>query len=318
MERIRSHDGSSRWRLSLALLALACAVPVVALEVPYLSGRVNDLAGMVDEATETRVAEKLAGLEQATGAQVAVLTIESLEGEPLEDFSLRVAETWGLGREEQDDGVLLLIAKNDRKMRIEVGYGAEGRLTDAQTGRILNNVVRPAFRDGRFSQGVEGGVDAIIGALQGELEAIPLAAPPATGIHPDGPLGPRLAFFGFFLMILSVFAWRALVTEGCSGWFLWVFLIPFMGLFPATLLHPYVGMAMAGAWILLGALIRVFLAMTTPGKKFMKRHGGFRSTGGWGGSSGGGWSGGGGFSSGGGGFSGGGGSFGGGGSSSSW
>ena len=110
-----------------------------ALEVPYLAGRVNDLADLMTEEEELRVTSKLEGFERATGAQIAVLTVPTLEGEVLEEYSLRVVETWGLGRAEQDDGVLLLVARDDRKMRIEVGYGLEGDLTDVQCGRILRN-----------------------------------------------------------------------------------------------------------------------------------------------------------------------------------
>ena len=132
-----------------AVFALIAGFAAEAREVPYLAGRVNDTADMIPADVEQRIDEKLAALEQATGAQMAVLTIASLEGEVLEEYSFKVAETWGLGREEQDDGLLMLIARDDRKMRLEVGYGLEGDLTDAQAGRILNNILRPAFRGAR-------------------------------------------------------------------------------------------------------------------------------------------------------------------------
>lgn len=137
------------------LLALA-AGPSPALEVPYLSGRVNDLADLLNPGAEGRLEQTLGQLEQETGAQAAVLTIPSLEGDPLEDFSLRVVETWKLGREEADDGVLLLIARDDRKVRIEVGYGLEATLTDVQSKRIISNLMTPRFREGDFDGGVEG------------------------------------------------------------------------------------------------------------------------------------------------------------------
>ncbi len=140
-------------RLSIVLLLVATAAPT--LEVPFLSGRVNDYAELIPPETEERIAAKLEAFEGSTGAQLAVLTVPSLGDEVLEEYSLRVAETWGLGREEQDDGVLLLVARDDRKMRIEVGYGLEARLTDAQCGRILRNVLRPAFREGDFGGGIE-------------------------------------------------------------------------------------------------------------------------------------------------------------------
>jgi uncharacterized protein len=149
--------------LSLALLAASLALPAGALEVPFLSGRVVDLADMLPPDAEARVQAKLQAFEEKTGTQVAVLTVASLEGDSLEDFSMRVVETWKLGRAEADDGALLLIAKNDRKMRIEVGYGLEAKLTDLVSGRILDNLVRPKFRGGDFAGGVETGVDAILG-----------------------------------------------------------------------------------------------------------------------------------------------------------
>ena len=134
------------WLILQASLALA-------LEVPYLGGRINDTAGLLDSGTRERLEAKLAGFEAETGAQVVVLTIPSLEGEVLEQYSLRVAQTWGLGRKGVDDGVLVLIASGDRKMRIEVGYGLEAQLTDLQAGRILDSVMAPRFRGGDFSGG---------------------------------------------------------------------------------------------------------------------------------------------------------------------
>ncbi len=288
-------------------LAVALAAPLAALEVPFLSGRVNDYANIIPDDREAAIAAKLEAFEGETGAQIAVLTIDSLEGDSLEDFSLRVAETWGLGRAEQDDGLLLLVAKNDRKMRIEVGYGLEGRLTDLQAGRILNNVLRPAFRQGDFGGGIEAGVDAILGTLSGEGEAIPeAAASPQQQI----PLPLRIAFFLGFLAFISIFAVGAIFSKGCSSWFLWLFLVPFFAAFPAALLGPVGGLVCVLVWLIAFPIVKRFLAGSS-GKRFLAAHPGFEkfaTSGGRGG----------GWSSGGGGFSGGGGSFGGGGASGSW
>ncbi|TNF79053.1 MAG: TPM domain-containing protein [Acidobacteria bacterium] len=288
--------------------------PTLAKEVPFLTGRVNDYAEMIDQVTEERIDSKLRGFEEATGSQVVVLTIESLEGDPLEDFSLRVVETWELGRQGVDDGLLLLVARDDRKMRIEVGYGLEGRLTDLESGRILNNILRPAFRSGEFAAGIEAGVDAIVGTLQGE-EVIPLEPPAALDSElPEGLVG-RLGLFLFFLFIIGIFALVALFSEGCSGWFLYLFLTPFFFAFPGGLISPAAGLWSGFGWLILFPLAKLWLSKSASGRRFVKRHPGwtsFPSSGGW---SSGGW-GGGGFS--GGGFSGGGGSFGGGGASSSW
>ena len=104
---------------------------------------------------------------------MAVLTISSLDGDPLEDFSMRVVETWKLGREDADDGVLILIARDERRMRIEVGYGLEGVLTDAQSGRIIDHLMAPRFREGDFNGGVGAAVEAVSSAIRGEPVDLP-------------------------------------------------------------------------------------------------------------------------------------------------
>ena len=294
--------------VAIALLGAAVAA---ALEVPYLSGRVNDTADLIPPETEERIEGKLADLEELTGAQMAVLTIPSLEGEVLEEYSFRVAETWGLGREEQDDGLLLLIARDDRKMRFEVGYGLEGDLTDAQAGRILNNILRPAFRAGEFGDGIEAGVDAVVGTLQG-MDVIPpdTVASPANDIS-DAPILFQVFFLGIFLLVVGTFSMAALFGSGCQSWFLWLFLTPFWSAFPMVI-DPRVGAICGITWFIGCPIVKLILGKTDMGKRFLDAY----PTLGTFGSSGGGWSGGGGGFSG--GFSGGGGSFGGGGASSSW
>ncbi len=116
------------------------------IEVPTLKQRVNDHANMLSPATEGQLEGVLAALEKEESTQIAVLTIDSLDGENLEDFSLRVVEKWQLGQEKLDNGALLLVVKNDRKIRIEVGYGLEGVLTDLTAGRIIRNVITPNFK----------------------------------------------------------------------------------------------------------------------------------------------------------------------------
>ena len=118
----------------------------------------------------------LADLERSDSTQIAVLTIPSLEGGSLEEFSLKVAEAWGLGQEKWDNGALLLVARDERKMRIEVGYGLEGRLTDLLAGRIIDSEIGPAFKQGDFDTGFLRGVTAMAAAVRGEYTAPP--APP--------------------------------------------------------------------------------------------------------------------------------------------
>ena len=153
---------------TISSLVMLVALSTHALDVPFLAGRVNDLTRTLSPAARAHLETKLGDLETRTGAQVVILLIPSLEGEPLEPYSVRVAQTWKLGRKGIDDGVLFLVAKNDRKMRIEVGYGLEPKLTDAQTREILDERVRPRFREGDFEGGVEAGVDAIASIIDGK------------------------------------------------------------------------------------------------------------------------------------------------------
>lgn len=151
-----------------ALICLLLPLNVAALEVPKLNGYVNDLAGVISPGTELKIESFLRGFESSDSTQLVILTIETLEGESLEEYSLRVAETWKVGQKGKDNGALLLIAKQDRKMRIEVGYGLEGRLTDLLAGRIIDNEIKPRFQAGDFDGGVIAGVTAMAEAVRGE------------------------------------------------------------------------------------------------------------------------------------------------------
>jgi len=298
---------SRRW-LACALLSLALAAsPAGARDVPFLSGRVVDDAGILSSEAKTRLEQKLAEIETQTTAQVAVLTIPSLDGESLEDYSLRVASTWKLGQKGKDNGVLLLIAKDDRKMRIEVGYGLEPTLTDALSGRILDNLLRPKFRAGDYDGGIEEGVDAIAKVLAGNADAVPASAP-----RERPPLMFAVLFLGIYSLVCGIFSLIALFTKGGQAWFLYVFLMPFHLLFPGVIYWP-LGASIFLAWLIGFPIFRLWFHHGGRDTKFFAAHPGwnqFASSSGSHGS--------GGWSSGGGGFSGGGGSFGGGGASSGW
>lgn len=298
------------------MLAVAAAVP--ALEVPYLTGRVNDYAGMLDPEEESRVAARLEALEQANGAQVVVLTIPSLEGEVLEDYSLRVAETWGLGNEEVDNGLLFLIARDDRKLRLEVGYGLEGVIPDVLAGRILRNVVQPEFRAGRFAAGIEAAVETIATAIEGG-DVSSLAQ---SSDSEEIPWPARLVMGGIFFLVVGTFSLIALASSGGVSWFLFLFLLPFWSSFPLAFAGVPVGCVFPLVWLVGFPIAKLLIAKSDWGKRWAKKLKPMVMTSGRKGRSGG-WTlgGGGGFSGGGfsgGGFSGGGGSFGGGGSSGGW
>jgi uncharacterized protein len=273
--------------------------------IPALTARVNDRTGTLHEPELAALESKLASYEAQSGNQVVVLMVPSTKPEPVETYSIRVAEAWKIGRKGSDNGVLFLVAKDDRKMRIEVGYGLEGVLTDAVSSRIIAEDVAPRFRDNQFAAGVNAGVDRIIATL-GKTGA-PASAPSGTARK---PAGGGIDFQSLLLMLLvgvpvlggvlkRIFGRLVGSTFGggligVAGWFL-------LG---SVALGALMGVA--------GFLIMLFLGV---GSTFGRRGGMYIPTGGWGG---GGGFGGGGFGGGGGGFSGGGGSFGGGGASGSW
>jgi len=153
------------------LLFLPCMA--AALDVPPLKGRVNDTANLLSPEAATRLEQKLAGFERETSNQVAVLTLPSLQGDDIDQFAIRVAEQWKLGQQGKDNGVLLIIAQAERKVRIEVGMGLQGALPDITASRIIREVMRPYLKNGNFDQAVNAGTDAIVAATKGEFKAAP-------------------------------------------------------------------------------------------------------------------------------------------------
>lgn len=142
-----------------------------AAEVPPLRAHVNDYASMLSPEVAQRLEEELAAFERSDSTQIVVLTIPSLEGEVLEEYSIKVVEAWKIGQKGKDNGALLLVVKNDRKVRIEVGRGLEGKLTDLVSGRIIRNEIRPAFKSGDYNAGIVAGVRAIEATARGEYKA---------------------------------------------------------------------------------------------------------------------------------------------------
>ena len=290
-------------------LALAAAVVVAQtweagtdglLPIPPLTARVTDLTQTLAPAETAALEAKLADWEARTSVQLVVLVVPTTQPEPIESYSLRVAEKWKIGRKGQDNGALFLVAKNDRKMRIEVGYGLEGTLTDVTARRIIAENVAPAFRENRFAAGINAGVDRIIAVV---AEGKPLPPPKTENVRKPG------GGFSFETLLLILFV----VVPVVGGVLRRIF---------GRLLGSTVGAGIVGtaAWLFVGSLamailagIVAFVVMIFFGLSggMGRRGGGWTSTGsGWGGGSGGGSSGG--------GFSGGGGSFGGGGASGNW
>jgi uncharacterized protein len=142
---------------------------LAALKVPKLKGHINDYGKVLSNTEERALENYLVKFENATSIQIALLTISSLQGENLEDFSMRVADKWKLGSKDKDNGVLLLISMQEKKLRIEVGYGLEGSLTDAKSGYIIRNYIVPGFKSGNFYKGISTGIGAVTGVLSDEL-----------------------------------------------------------------------------------------------------------------------------------------------------
>jgi uncharacterized protein len=312
------------WLLPLfALLPLTGRAQPV--EVPYLTGRVVDNAEILKPETRARITAQLQEHERKTTNQVAVLTVPTLRGESVEEFAVRVFEQWKLGQKGKDNGVLVVVAPQDRRMRIEVGYGLEGTLTDANASRIVRDVMAPRFKSGDYDDGIAQGVAAIIGRLEGDPAAAEASPPPSQSSEfipaPDMALHEKVLFGAFIFGIIGLFTFIGIVTPGV-GWFLYFFLIPFWAMFPIAIFGSAVTFFILIAYLVGFPIAKLLVSRSERyrrvaedlKKKGRATIGGFTLGGGSSGSSS--WSSG--SSSSGGGFSGGGGSSGGGGASGSW
>lgn len=303
---------------ALALVLLATAV-VTAADVPYLTGRVVDNADILSADARARLTAALKAHEEATGNQIAVLTVRTIQPQSIEDYAVEVFNSWKVGQKEKNNGVLVVIVPQDRRMRIEVGYGLEPVLTDATAGAIIRDVMTPAFKRGDYDAGVSDGVAAIVAQLEGRRAATvaPSATrPPVRQSFPSRasmPWPQRILLSLFVFSMLGIFTTIGIVTPG-MGWFLYVFLIPFWSMFPMMLIGPIPTLVLVAVYLIGYPLAKLRVkhtawyakAETDLKTKGTASIGGFALA-----------SGGGGFSSG-GGFSGGGGSSGGGGASGSW
>jgi len=205
-------------RLLLAgILCLLFCLPAFGLAVPERpEGRVTDRTGSLTRNQITALERKLATFERETTNQIAVLLIPSLEGDSLEDYSIRLAEKWKIGQQGRNNGVILLIVKNDRKLRIEVGYGLEGALPDALAGTIIRNEISPRFREGQFYQGIDAGVNAVIAATKGEYKASPKRK--RSQMEAWIPFLIAGAFLVFFMLAASRARRRQYHSGSSRGW----------------------------------------------------------------------------------------------------
>jgi uncharacterized protein len=289
----------------LLFILLLCCLPFAAygLDVPRLQGYVNDYAGMVSPSARSKIEGELRTFEQSDSTQVVILTVPSLEGENIEEFSIKVAEAWKIGQQQKDNGVLFVVSKQERKIRIEVGRGLEGKLTDLTAGRIIDQVIKPRFKQGDFDGGFITGVSALIDATRGEFKAEQRPVQRRQKGFP--PFLTLFLFWGVFTLILGSIS-RILggitAAVGLPA-FVYLAVLP-IGILAIILL----GLIGFGA----GLFLPLLFSSGGSRKDGSRRHGGgFFYGPGIGGHS----IGGGGFD---GGFSGGGGSFGGGGASGDW
>lgn len=224
----------------IVILFLAGTLTGLGIEVPILTGRVNDNAHVLSGNHVTMLSDILREHENLTTNQVVVLTVASLEGSNIEDYAFRVFNEWALGQKGRDNGILILVAPNDRKMRIEVGYGLEPVLPDLTASRIIQNVMAPRFREGDFNSGIFEGTKAVIQTLEGKNLMDDPAFEDQFGSESqsffnDDQSGLTITeriLIGFFVFgIIGLFTVVGIFTPG-FGWFLYFFLIPFWAMFP--------------------------------------------------------------------------------------
>jgi uncharacterized protein len=204
---MRCHlSGPQGLTLGIFLLYLL-STPAYPLDVPPLRGRVNDYAKVLAADQTRKLEDQLAQFERDTGHQVVVLTVPSLEGDSLEDFSIRVAENWKIGKKGLDNGVILVVVPKDRRLRLEVGYGLEGVLPDAVANQITNQYIIPHFRTGDFTAGVVAGIDAVLKIIK--MEPLPEAARQ----KPSNSTGSGFGSLGGLVLLLAAIALMSMASN---------------------------------------------------------------------------------------------------------
>ena len=189
---------------TLAIAVFLSAFPVFAANVPALKGRVNDYAKIIRDSDEREIEEYLAGVEQSTGIQIAVLTMPSLGGEDIASFGIKVADKWDIGDKDKDNGAILIVAYAEHDLRIEVGDGLEGSLTDAKCGLILRNVIVPEFKNGNYSAGIKKGVMNMGAIATGDESAVSRSVREGEDNSGDDSLVPVFAILVWLIFFVSM------------------------------------------------------------------------------------------------------------------
>ena len=193
-----------RFLMGIGLTAILIFTPLFAVSVPVLKGRVNDYAKIIRDSDEREIEEYLAGLEQSTGIQIAVLTMPSLEGDDIASFGIKVADKWQLGDKDKDNGAILIVAYAEHDLRIEVGDGLEGSLTDAKCGLILRNVIVPEFKNGNYSAGIKKGVMNMGGIASGDESAVSRSVREGEDNSSDGSIVPLIFIIIWMIFFFSI------------------------------------------------------------------------------------------------------------------
>ena len=286
--------------LSASVLAWDDTAPPGGQAIPALKARVTDTTGTLSATQRSDLEGRLAGWESKTGIQLALLFVATTQPESIEQYAIRVAEAWKLGKKGQDNGALLLIAKNDKKMRLEVGYGLEGNLPDVTARRLLNDTLGPQFRSGRYYEGLTEGIDKIYRVAAGDEK---LAPAPVTAAKP-APAARSFRWMDYAVEILVALIVVGVVLRAMLG--------RVLGAGAGGTIAAAAGWFLTGSVLIAGIAAVLVLAILLSSLGRRGSGGGDGWIGGWGGGHGG--SSGGGSDS----WSGGGGSFGGGGASASW
>lgn len=221
MIKLKQHLSASL--LALCMMLLSCQALAELVAVPTLKTRVTDLTQTLTAEQQSQLEAKLTAFEQKKGSQIAVLIVPSTQPEDIAQYGIRVVDAWKLGREKQDDGLLILVAKNDRKMRIEVGYGLEGAIPDLTAKRIISEVMAPSFKQGDYYTGINNAADKLMGLIEGEQLPAPAQSNKGFGIE---SMLPILLFGGLIVggILRAIFGnfFGGALNGGAIGFLVWM------------------------------------------------------------------------------------------------
>jgi uncharacterized protein len=256
--------------LILIFIVKLASAGIEQASVPELTGHVNDYAGIFSVDTRSKLERQLQQHEDSTSNQIVILTLTSLQGQQIEELANEVFNTWQLGQQGKNNGVLLLIAPNDRKLRIEVGYGLESVLTDAHCSRIIRSELTPFFKYKEYDEGIVAGVNAIRNTIQGSYAAEDPGFWESLMTH-KGMDFPECLLVGAIVMgVLLIFTFIAVVGEDIVNWVLFLFLLPFYFTFPFITFGSVTGLIIVICYVVLFLWTRIWFG-TPAGKAYLQK-----------------------------------------------